>query len=162
MPAYAMPDAHLLAECDATSSSTHSPGGQHRNKAESAVRLRHRPSGLVAQCEAHRDRVDNRAEALRRLRLRLALQERGVADPAWAMRGGDAPPGPDDDGFALVVAACLDALTTRRGALADAARDLGLSTSRLSRILCADKEVMQAANRIRAESDLKPIHPAHR
>ncbi len=159
MPAYAVPDAQLIDECDATSSSTHSPGGQHRNKAESAVRLRHRPSGLVAQCEAHRDRSDNRIAALRRLRIRLALQERGVADPAWVARG-DSPPGPDDEGYALAVAAALDAVALRHGALADAARDLGLSTSRLSRILCADKEVLQAANRLRADNDLKPIHPA--
>ena len=156
-PAYAASDADLLAQCDATSSSTHSPGGQHRNKAESAVRLRHRPGGLVAQCEANRDRADNRAEALRRLRLRLALHERGTADPGWLERyrnGSGIALGPDDDGYALVVACLLDALAQTGGQLAEAARALALSSSQITKVLSQDKEALHAANQIRAAAGL--------
>lgn len=159
-PVYALPDADLLAQCDATSSSTHSPGGQHRNKAESAVRLRHRPSGLVAQCEANRDRADNRAEALARLRLRLALRERGVADPRWLdphRRGGGLAIDPTAADYARVVACLLDALAAAGGQLAEAARGLGLSTSRMARTLAADKEALQAANQLRQAAGLGAI-----
>jgi hypothetical protein len=159
-PVYALPDAELLAQCDATSSSTHSPGGQHRNKAESAVRLRHRPTGLVAQCESNRDRVDNRAEALARLRLRLALRERGGADPAWLeahRRGGGLAVTPGGAEYALVVACLLDALAAAGGQLADAARGLGLSTSQMAKTLAADKEALQAANQLRQAAGLGAI-----
>lgn len=160
--AYVLSDADLLAQCDATSSSTHSPGGQHRNKAESAVRLRHRPSGLVAQCEGNRDRADNRAEALRRLRIRLALHDRGGADPRWLdahRHGNGLAIGPDDDDFARVVACALDALAAAGGQLGEAARVLGLSSSQLGKILGSDKEVLHAANQIRGASGLGALRP---
>ncbi len=154
---YALADADLLAECDASSSSTHSPGGQHRNKAESAVRLRHRPSGLVAQCEAHRDRADNRIEALRHLRLRLVLAHPGCADRAWLephRADGRLAIAPDHARFPLVVACCLDALAEARGQLATAAKALETTSSQLVRTLTADKSVHQAANAIRGEAGL--------
>jgi hypothetical protein len=162
MPGYAIPDAALIAECEISNSSTHSPGGQHRNKTESSVRFRHRPSGLVAQCEEHRDRADNRAEALRRLRLRLAIQQRGASDPAWLQpfrRGNGLALRPEDPGFVLAVACCLDALAAAQAVIGDAARALALSTSQFTKLLTADKEVLHAANELRKAAGLRPLRP---
>jgi hypothetical protein len=160
MPSYAKPDAALIAECEISNSSTHSPGGQHRNKTESSVRFRHRPSGLVAQCEEHRERADNRAEALRRLRIRLAIQQHVGADPAWLepfRRGNGLAVTPADAGYALAAACCLDALAAAGAVIADAARALGLSTSQFIKVVTADKEVLHAANELRRGLDLRPI-----
>jgi protein subunit release factor A len=53
------------------------PGGQHRNKRETAVRIRHLPSGITALATEHRSQARNKALALRRLELRvLALGEK--------------------------------------------------------------------------------------
>ena len=55
------------------------PGGQHQNKVESAVRMTHRPSGLVVVCRDERSQHRNKAKALRLLRSRLFEQQREKA-----------------------------------------------------------------------------------
>ena len=59
----------LLAQCDVDVYTGGSPGGQHRNKTESAVRLTHPPAGVTVTATERRSQQENREVALERLRL---------------------------------------------------------------------------------------------
>ncbi len=65
-------DDALLAQCEVQAHRASGPGGQHRNKAETAVRLVHLPSGVAAEGKDERSRTQNLRIALRRLREKLA------------------------------------------------------------------------------------------
>jgi hypothetical protein len=161
-----LPDeAALLAECDVDTYRASGPGGQKRNKTESAVRLRHRPSGLSVIAEESRSQHENRARALRRLRQMLALRlrqpvaEAGIPEAVKACidKRGRLEVGRRDARYLPAAAAVLDVLVALNGSVGDTAKRLGITTGNLSDFLTGDDDLMLEANRIRETLGLRPL-----
>lgn len=157
------PDGELRAECTVHTHRTGGPGGQHRNKTESAVRLHHRPSGLVVTGQERRSQHQNAASALARLREALAIQFRAPLPPApvWPpgvqIRDGRLRVSETNPGYFQVLGLALDALAHFKAKPQDAAAYLGVSTSSYTRFLAENHKTWQEANRIRIEFKLPPL-----
>src|SRR3954468_21355268 len=81
-------EAALLAECRWDAFRGPGPGGQKRNKTSNSMRLTHAPTGISVIAGESRSQSENKARALRRLKLRLATDFRRAIDP----RGWEPPP----------------------------------------------------------------------
>jgi protein subunit release factor B len=65
----------LARDCDIEFTRAGGPGGQHRNKVETAVRIKHRPSGVIVVASEHRSQARNKGLGLQRLAEKLATME---------------------------------------------------------------------------------------
>lgn len=149
-----------MAECEVHLHRIGGPGGQHRNKTESAVRLRHRPSGVVVTGSERRSQHENRSAALERLREALATDFRAAlpATITWpqnvTIRANRLDVSAANPNYPRVAAILLDALAAFDGKLAEAAGALGVTSSSLTRTLAANARAWTQANRIRHEAGL--------
>jgi hypothetical protein len=162
-------DDRLLADCDIHTYRASGPGGQKRNKTSSAVRLRHRPTGLAVVATESRSQHENRSRATRRLREAIALHVRNPVElegfhvPQAVTNcldgGGRLRVGQRDARYLPAVRTLLDLLAAVGGQLGRAAQLVGISTGNLSAFLTRDGKVLAEVNRIRAAHDYRPLQP---
>jgi hypothetical protein len=156
-------DARLLAECEVHVHRTGGPGGQHRNKVASAVRLVHRLTGFVVTASERRSQHENKANALWRLREAIAVGVRCVppVEVLWPptvcitdrrLRVNEANPA-----FCEVLALVLDELAACGGELRKTADRLGVTSSSLTRFLAERPKAWAEANRIREGAGLPAL-----
>ena len=142
------------------------PGGQKRNKTSNSVRLTHGPTGITVLAGESRSQVENKARAVRRLKLRLAvdirhaIDPRGWEPPAWfgaVMQLGRLAVSHHNEHYARTAGLVLDLLESRKGSVGDVAKLLGVTTSSVVRFLEDEPQLWAAANVIRKGAGQGPL-----
>lgn len=153
----------LLKECEVGFGRSTGPGGQHRNRRDTAVTITHLPTGTSAAASERRDQRANRLMALRRLRIRLAIEVRstrpGGPSPLWKARrsGTKMSVNPRNPDYPALLAEGLDAIDDAGYDVASAAGILGITMSQLTRLVRHEKAAFTLVNRGREEHGFPPL-----
>ena len=162
-------DDALIGQCEVDRYRASGPGGQHRNKTESAVRLRHKLTGVTAIGEDSRSQAENKVHAVRRLRSAIALEVREpvkLDDYAPSQRlaklvaGGTAPLGKNTrltGDYWAAMAEVLDLLVAGNLEIATTAQRLGITTGAMSKLLLHDESVARVVNDLRRAKGMRPL-----
>lgn len=161
-PATLLP-SELLKQCDVKHTRGSGPGGQHRNKVNTACVINHRPTDVSASAYEDRSQARNSANALIRLRVRLALQLRSQPPPTepsalWMSRvkSGKLAVSESHEDFPAVLCEALDWIDTLDDAKA-AAQALGVSSSQMVKLLAKEPAALELVNRMRASKGVGPL-----
>lgn len=159
-------EADLLKECEISVGRTSGPGGQHRNKVATGVRIVHLPSGIEGRATERREQRVNRHKAIFRLRVKLALKLRCPTgrdnhEPStlWVRRrqGEKLPINPENKDYPAILAEALNVILARKFDVAGAAGVLGITMSQLARILRHNRPALAMVNRGREKLGLHPL-----
>jgi len=161
----ALPIERLLADCEVERTRRGGPGGQHRNKVETAVVIKHLPTGVQGAASERRSQDLNRQAAIQRLRVNLAIECREAVEPGqgpsevWRsrVRGRQIAVSVEHSDFPALLAEALDRLAANGWDVAAAAEQLGISSSQVVKFLQREPEAFVLLNRERAARQLRPL-----
>ncbi|QDS97509.1 peptide chain release factor family protein [Adhaeretor mobilis] len=160
MHAACQPIDHLLKDCTIQRTRGSGPGGQHRNKVETAIVVTHTLTGVRGEASERRSQADNRKMAIFRLRLKLAVevrtpQQAGISEygpsELWQSRrqGSRIAVNDQHDDFPSLLAEALNSLANANWQPAEAAEFLGVSSSQLVKLCKQHAPALTQVNRQR-------------
>ncbi|MCA9065766.1 MAG: peptide chain release factor-like protein [Planctomycetaceae bacterium] len=155
-------DEDLLEQCEVRRTRHSGPGGQHRNKVETAIEIRHQPTGIIAFAAERRSQEQNRKVAFTRLRLLLAVRIRTVdsaevvPSALWQKRcvHQRIVCSEQHRDFAQMLREALDAIDAKELDVRRAAAALGCSSSQLIRFVGRVPEALDGINQQREQRGL--------
>jgi hypothetical protein len=166
----ALPIKELLDDCSIIRTRGSGPGGQHRNKVETAIVITHLPTGISGQASEKRSQHKNRETAIERLRVNLALAVRmpnpnvgdlapGQPSERWRsrVRAMKISVNPKHADYPALLAEALDQMAASLFNMADAAKNLTVSTSQLTKFLKTCPAAFEWMNRERTRQGLKRL-----
>ncbi len=160
-----LPPPELMNDCQVARTRASGPGGQRRNKVETAVRITHSPTGLMASASERRNQHENQEMALFRLRLKLALELRCPTENApqptdlWRSRcrKGRISVNSSHMDFPALIAEALDVLMVRDWEPQSAAEWFSCSASQLIKLLKQEIKAMAWVNKQRISQGKHPL-----
>ena len=163
----ALDDRALIGRCEVDAYRSHGPGGQKRNKTSSAIRLRHRATGLIVTAVEDRSQHVNKARAVRRMREAIAHHVRQTVDleayrPSEQLldtvRGAGAQrAGRREARYFVAIRELLNVLAACDMQVAPVAEKLGCSTGQLVKFVLKDGKLGQRVNQLRVEAGLRRL-----
>lgn len=150
-----LPLEQFLKQCSVEFGRVAGPGGQNRNKVETAVTITHLPTGVETHATERRSQGQNRTVAIFRLRLKLAIKVR-----SWVHREGHRPSelweqrrqgekmsvSPEHEHYPALLAEALDLVVARGYDVAGSAGRLGITMSQLARLIRHQKHAFALVN----------------
>ncbi|MCA9033712.1 MAG: peptide chain release factor-like protein [Planctomycetaceae bacterium] len=161
-----IPVDELLKDCLIRRTRHGGPGGQHRNKVETAIEVVHHPTGIIGFAAERRSQEANRKEAIDRLRLLLAIRIRCVhssdvhPSEMWRKRCRQQKIACNEkhDDFPAMLSEALDAIDAKEYDLPRAAGALGCSSSQLIRFIGRVKDALDWVNAQRQSRGMHRLH----
>ncbi len=152
----------LLKDCTISRGRASGPGGQHRNKVETHITVVHNPSGIDAQAGERRLAKENQSVAIRRLRLKLAMEIR-IEVPAGEIRSqlwksrcikNRIVCNPKHADYPSLLAEALDVIEACGFDLKKASARLECSTTQLIRLIGDHRPALEQLNQSREDRGL--------